>query len=91
MVLAEAMLAGKAVVSVDCTAIPEVVEHGCHGLLVPPGDPAAMAAAVRRLIDDPAQRDAFGAAARARVERDFTWDKVTRAYESVFEGVRHGG
>jgi glycosyltransferase involved in cell wall biosynthesis len=90
MVLAEAMSAGKAVVSVDSTAIPEVVEHGRHGLLVPPGDPAAMAAAIRRLIDDPAMRAAFGAAGRARVEREFNWDNVARAYETVFEGVRHG-
>jgi glycosyltransferase involved in cell wall biosynthesis len=85
------MRAGKAVVSVDCTAIPEVVEHDRHGLLVPPGDPAAMAAAIRRLIDDPAKRLALGEAGRARVERDFTWDNVARAYEAVFEGVRHAG
>lgn len=90
MVLSEAMHAGKAVVSVDSTAIPEVVTHGRDGLLVPPGDPAAMADAIRVLVDDPARRQSMAAAGRERAERDFDWDTVTRAYESAFESAAGG-
>jgi len=91
LVLTEAMRAGKAVVSVSSTAIPEVVAHEREGLLVPPGDPAQMAAAIRSLIDDPARRERLSRAARVRADSEFTWDGVARAYESIFERVAHAG
>ncbi len=69
--LMEAMATGLAVVASDISGIPELVEDGVTGLLVPPGDPQALADAVRRLHDDAGLRSRLGEAARARVEHDF--------------------
>jgi glycosyltransferase involved in cell wall biosynthesis len=69
--LMEAMATGLAVVASDISGIPELVDDGETGLLVPPGDPRALADAIERLHDDPALRARLGDAARARVERDF--------------------
>jgi glycosyltransferase involved in cell wall biosynthesis len=73
--IAEAMSCGKPVIASHIGGIPEVVgnEESC-GLLVAPGDPAVLAAAMRRLADDAALRTQLGAAARARIERLYTWD-----------------
>lgn len=68
--LAEAMAAGLAVVSSDCPTGPaELIEHEENGLLVPPEDPARLAAALARLMDDEALRKRLGKAARDVVER----------------------
>jgi len=69
--LMEAMSSGLAVVASDISGIPELVEDGVSGLLVPPGDAAALAVAVERLHADPDLRARLGQAARRRVERDF--------------------
>jgi glycosyltransferase involved in cell wall biosynthesis len=65
-VLAEAMNAGTPVVATRVGGLPEVVEDGVTGRLVEPGDPAALAAAVREVL---ARRDEMGAAARVRARR----------------------
>jgi glycosyltransferase involved in cell wall biosynthesis len=85
MVLAEAMLAGKAVVSVRNTAIPEVVRDGQDGLLVEPGDAVALAVAMRQLIGDAERRRTMAESGHARAEQEFDWERVARAYETVFE------
>ena len=84
MVLAEAMRAGKAVVSVRNTAISEVVTHNQDGLLVPTGDSVAMSKAVRRLVLNPEERSAFAASGKVKAEQKFSWDTVANAYENVF-------
>lgn len=65
--LMEAMAAGIPVVSTRLSGIPELVEDGVSGLLVPPGDDAALAAALRRLLGDPDLRGGLAAAGRTRV------------------------
>jgi glycosyltransferase involved in cell wall biosynthesis len=77
VVLMEAMSCGLPVVASRLSGIPELVEDGVSGLLVTPGDSDAIAAALRRLVDDPALRRRIGEAARARVVRDF--DLATNA------------
>jgi glycosyltransferase involved in cell wall biosynthesis len=69
----EAMLHGAPVVASRAGALPELVGDGVTGLLVPPGDPEALAAAVAALLGDPARAAARGAAAAARVRERHLW------------------
>lgn len=72
MTLVEAMSCGRPVVGSEVGGIPSVVRDGVDGLLVPPGDPDALAVGLVELLEDPARREAMGAAGReAAVER---WD-----------------
>jgi glycosyltransferase involved in cell wall biosynthesis len=64
--VAEALMDARPVVASRIGALPELVEHERTGLLVPPGDAAALAAATRRALEDPAAAG-WGAAGRARV------------------------
>ena len=68
IVFTEAMAAGLPVVACRAAAVPEVVRDGETGLLVPPRTPAALAAALERLLDDDRMRKEMGMAGRARVE-----------------------
>jgi glycosyltransferase involved in cell wall biosynthesis len=70
-VLLEAMALGLPVVSTDVVGIPELVRDGETGLLVPEGDPEALAAALTRLVKDPAQRRDLSARARSLIEAEF--------------------
>lgn len=80
-VIVEAMSQGLPVVATTAGAIPELVVAGETGLLVAPGDTAALASALTELIRDPSRRAAFGTAAEARVRRDFPagrgYDRIT--------------
>jgi glycosyltransferase involved in cell wall biosynthesis len=87
IVLAEAMAAKKAVVSVKNSAIPEVVQHNQTGLLVPPQDPIAFAEAVIALLSDPERREQMGKRGREYALAHFDWDVIAAQYESVFESV----
>ncbi|MFW5857622.1 MAG: glycosyltransferase, partial [Planctomycetota bacterium] len=68
--LMEAMATGVPVVSTALSGIPELIEDGVTGRLVPPDDPAALAAAIRETLDNPAAATR-ARAARARIETDF--------------------
>jgi glycosyltransferase involved in cell wall biosynthesis len=65
MALLEAMAFGRCVIATPVGCVPEVIEHGRTGLLVPPGDAPALARTLARVIADPALRSALGARARA--------------------------
>ncbi len=83
---AELMACGTPLVVSDAGAIPEVV--GPDGLcadLVPPGDVGALVAALAALIDDPAKRERYGAAGRARVEELFSWRAVAAATVTAYQ------
>ena len=71
VVLMEAMAAGVPVVATRIAGVPELVEDAAHGFLVPPGDAAALAEKAAILLDDADLRNRFGAAGRAKVEREF--------------------
>jgi glycosyltransferase involved in cell wall biosynthesis/peptidoglycan/xylan/chitin deacetylase (PgdA/CDA1 family) len=75
VVLMEAMSTGVPVVSSRLSGIPELVEHGEGGLLTPPGDAAALAAALRALAGDPVLRRRLGRGARERVVGEFDLER----------------
>jgi glycosyltransferase involved in cell wall biosynthesis len=85
LVLVEAMAAGRPVVASAVGPIPEIVEDGVTGLLVPPGDPAALADAIVRLLRDPDLAAAFGRAGRARVERELREDTMVERTEALYD------
>ncbi len=72
LVVLQAMAAGVPVVASGVGGVPELVEDGVTGLLVPPDDPAALAAALRDVLRDSGLRERMGAAAKARVAQRFT-------------------
>jgi glycosyltransferase involved in cell wall biosynthesis len=82
--LLEAMAAGRAVVASRVAGIPDVVTDGVNGLLVPPGDAAALRAALGRMIGDDALRSRLGAAARATVLERYGWDTAARRFEECY-------
>ncbi len=87
MVLLEAMAAGLPVVSFACPHGPdEILTDGEDGLLVPDGDIDALAAAVLRLVDDPAQRAALSRRARQTVAR-YGLDEIGGRWESFLDGL----
>jgi glycosyltransferase involved in cell wall biosynthesis len=73
-VLLEAQSQALACVATGVSGIPELIENGSTGLLVPPGDPAALAAALASLIRNPERRARLGAAGERRVRRCFGLD-----------------
>jgi glycosyltransferase involved in cell wall biosynthesis len=84
--IAEAMSCGKPVVASHVGGIPEVVgNEGSAGLLVGPADPKALALAMRELALDPVRRKAMGDAARARIEREFTWRAAAKRVSEALD------
>ncbi|MEX2237894.1 MAG: glycosyltransferase family 4 protein [Dehalococcoidia bacterium] len=84
---AEAMSCGRPVIATTGGAFPEVIEHGVSGLLVPPADPVALAAAIKGLLDDPAERERLGRAGRERILSAFNWPKAARETVQVYRKV----
>ncbi len=89
IVLVEAMSAGSPVVASDLGAFRRVLDDGALGVLVPPGDPAALAAALLRLLADPSERSRLSLAA-SRAVRRYDWDRVAGQVLAVYETVRLG-
>jgi glycosyltransferase involved in cell wall biosynthesis len=87
-VFAEAMAAGLPVVGTAIGGITELVQDGRHGLLVPPRDPAALAAAISLLGEQPALRSAMGARNRAHAVTHLSWEAVTQRYLAVYATAR---
>jgi glycosyltransferase involved in cell wall biosynthesis len=85
-VVVEAMACGVPVVASALSGIPEAVEHERTGLLVPPGDPAALATAIERVLTDAALRARLVAAARRRVEERFDCREGSRAIAALLSG-----
>jgi len=80
----EAWAAGKPVIGCRCGAIAEVVRDGADGLLVPYADPAALAAAICQLLDDPARARALGEAGRRRVLAEHGWPTIAARFRDAY-------
>ncbi len=85
--LLDAMACGKPIVATAAGGIPEVVEDGVTGLLVPPKDERALAAAIVRLLKDRGLREQLGAAALARVRERFSAERMVMDTLSVYRRV----
>jgi MMP alpha-(1->4)-mannosyltransferase len=85
------MSSGVPVVSTTGGALPEVV--GDAGILVPPGDEAALATAMEKLLDSQEEMSRLGTAGRERILEKFSWDvaarQMTRYYYQVLQDVNH--
>ena len=86
----EAMACGVPVVGTAVGGLLDTVEHGVTGLLVPPGAPGEIAAAVNSLLADPQRRAALGRAGRARAERLYGWDSVALRTEQSYRRALRG-
>ncbi|MFA6039738.1 MAG: glycosyltransferase family 4 protein [Candidatus Peribacteraceae bacterium] len=85
--LMEAMASGCACVASDVGGNSFLIQNGVSGFLYPAGDRRALAAHIRRLLDDPTKRKALGEAARKRIEEEFSWRVVGERYRQLFEGT----
>lgn len=83
----EAMACAVPVVATGVGGTPEVVLHGETGLLVPPADAPALAAALAVLAADPERRDAMGTLGRARVETHFALNVTVRRTEALYDAL----
>lgn len=81
----EAMASGKPVIASNIGGTDEAVVHGVSGLLVPPGDAAALAAAIQKLLFDVPLREALGAAGKARAVKLFSAESMVQQVSSLYD------
>ncbi len=84
---AEAMACGAAVVATTAGAFPEFIDDGRTGVLVPPGDPDALAAAIKSLLLDPEGCTRMGAAASESLRTNFTWRRTADLTVDLYREV----
>jgi len=87
LTMLHAMLSNRAVISCAVGAIPEVVRDGVDGLLVPPGEPAALAGAIERIVSEPGLARRFAASGRAHFEDRFEAGISACDLQSLFHRV----
>ena len=86
-VIIEGMAAGKPVIATNGGGVPEIVEDGKTGILVPMGDVPAMAEAIRRVLANPALAEDMGVRGRERVRDHFTIERKARKVEAVYQAM----
>ena len=87
MALLEAMAMSRAVVATRVSGIPDVIQDGDNGLLVPASDPPALAAALTRLINDTELRAKLGRSALATLRQRFDVKRTAQAYEALYSAA----
>lgn len=85
LVLAEALYLGVPVVATRVGGIPEIVDDGIDGVLVPPGDSRVLAEAIAGLLCDPERRRRLAGAGRDKVVARFGFEQMVRSYEAFYE------
>src|SRR5262249_49116127 len=83
----EAMLAGLPVVATDVGSVTEAVRDGETGLIVPVDRPEKLAAALRRLLDDPGLRREMGSRGRQRALERFTAERMASSFERLYQEI----
>ena len=90
-VIIEGMAAGVPVIGMDAGAVPEIIEDGVSGVLVPPGDVEALANTVCSLLASPDRSRRLAQEARRRVEERFTVEQYVAGVQRVYEGLVGAG
>ncbi len=88
--LMEALATGRPVVSTSISGIPELVENGVNGLLVPPGDAQAFADAMRTLLQNPGMRAAMGEKGQRKIRTEFTLPECARELIALLDRQQAG-
>ena len=83
----EAMALETPIVATDVGGTSELIENGEHGLVVPPGDPAILASAIQQALDDRTAARRRAVAARARVEKELSFERRMQRVEGVYDAV----
>jgi glycosyltransferase involved in cell wall biosynthesis len=89
-VVLESMAAGAPVVATRVGGTPEAISDGVNGLLVPPGDPTAMASAIAALLGDREHARRFGEAARQSINERFSMERMVSATAQLYEALLDG-
>ncbi|MCC2097312.1 MAG: glycosyltransferase family 4 protein, partial [Hyphomicrobiales bacterium] len=84
LVIVEAMAAGLPVVSTAVDGPAEIITHEQNGILVPPGDAAALADAIRSLLDSPDRARVMAEAGRKRAQ-DFSIERMVHEYQKIYQ------
>jgi glycosyltransferase involved in cell wall biosynthesis len=84
LVLAEALYLGLPVVATNVGGVPEIVEEGVSGLLVPHAAPEALANALLRMLNNPEERRAMAGAGRRKIIDDFSFSGMLQGYEQLY-------
>ena len=87
LVAVEAQLCEAPVIASDSGGLPDVVQHERTGLLVPPGDPAALAAAIDRVLGSPEEARTLGGAGRLHALATFAPESVARRYADIYRNA----
>jgi glycosyltransferase involved in cell wall biosynthesis len=87
IVYLEAWAYGVPVIGCRAGGVPEVIDDGQDGQLVPFGDPGALSQAIESLLADPARRREMGQRGRSKVEAHFTWDRIYEDLRGIYEGL----
>ncbi len=90
-VVLEAMAAGLPVICTDFGSARELLSDPSLGVILPRNDDAALAETVLALLDDPVRCRRFGEAARAHARTEFSWEKLVREMESLYDGLKKSG
>ena len=88
--LLEAAALGKAIVASNVGGIPEVIEDGKDGLLVPPGDTEALIDKIIYALNNPDKMRSMAEIAKEKVKKDFSIDKMIKALEAYYEKLSEG-
>lgn len=87
LVLVEAMACGKPVTASNLPGVRTVVDDGVNGFLVAPGDADALSGTMRRLLDDPGLRRAFGAQGRKKTEAKYDWRRIGEKLDGIYRDL----
>jgi glycosyltransferase involved in cell wall biosynthesis len=87
LVLLEAMVRSRPIVATNVGGVPEAIDNGVHGVLVPPGEALALADELERFHRKTERAVRLGRAAGERVRRDFLWQAVAEGFEAVYDDV----